>query len=111
MRQRLRQGPSWFRGFFAFQPGGYPFHNLSFFVGDHLTRKSSERWQKEPFDSIGGSYATLLSCVIEARESRAARLSTRKATEPCHTSNDIESSSRGNVLQMRFLLPDRAGTT
>jgi len=52
MRQRLKQGPSLFRGFFAWKPGEYPFHNLSYFVGDHYTGKSSDMWQKEPLDSV-----------------------------------------------------------
>jgi hypothetical protein len=52
MRQRLKQGPSLFRGFFVWKPGGYPFHNLSYFVGDHCTGKSSDKWQKVPFDSV-----------------------------------------------------------
>lgn len=33
------------------------------------------------------------------------------AIEPCHAANEIESSSRGDVLQMRLLLPDIMGTT
>src|SRR5512138_2898838 len=40
-----------------------------------------------------------------------ASLSARNPIDPCETSNQIESSSRSDVLQMRLLLPDRAGTT
>jgi hypothetical protein len=52
MCQRLKQVPSLFRGFFVWKPDGYPLHNLSYFVGDHCTGKSSDRWQKEPFDLL-----------------------------------------------------------
>lgn len=50
MRQRLKQRPSLFHGFFVWKPGGSPLHNLNYFVGDLCTGKSSGLWQKEPFD-------------------------------------------------------------
>jgi hypothetical protein len=52
MRQRLKQGPSLLHGVFVWKPGGCPSHNLSYFVHNHCTGKSSGMWQKEPFDSF-----------------------------------------------------------
>jgi len=52
MGQYLKQGPSLFRGFFVWKSDGYSLCNLSYFMGDHCIGKSSDRWQKEPFDSI-----------------------------------------------------------
>ena len=51
-------------------------------------------------------WRTLLKSFIEACKRRTTSLCARKAAEPCHIAHSVESSARGDMLQMGFLLPN-----